>query len=549
MKKNILIFLILFFAICVFAWTYFNRNKNVPITLPTPTEKSFTESPLISKKISELGLKATEFSTYMILSPENNYIVFGGIEPKGFTNYMYLGDVKTGEIRELEGNPIGTWTREDMLITASEEGLHIYNPKDGTQRLIKTDPNVYTGSVSPNGKWFAFNSQTGVQLLDISAGTITKLSDKKYDGAYAWFSDSKRILGYKENPLDDIGEAGKGRLLAIWNTETKSADTNLGIDMPSSSLRFTEWVVEDHIARVNAGYDDGSFDYLVDLDRKFVTDLGETSGMLMNGVRVDPKLNMIALVGMEYKEGNTQSKNIATLYNKDGKVTQRYEYKDKLVRQSVQIINDHQLLYLRKDEGNTSQTDVVLFDFDNLNEKVLYHSNTNTSTLLLSKDKKTFILATKDTIVAKDLLSSEEASVPPQSPKITTGNVTFKDPGSLPFKYIGDQEWPPQVSVLSNLYTCKVAPLVQSKTVKRTINGKEYCIKSQSEGAAGSTYTTYQYTTARSGKTIVIDFVLRYIQCGNYDEPNMTECKTELASSEQIIDTIIDRLTESIIIN
>ena len=54
-----------------------------------------------------------------------------------------------------------------------------------------------------------------------------------------------------------------------------------------------------------------------------------------------------------------------------------------------------------------------------------------------------------------------------------------------------------------------------------------YCVESLSEGAAGSTYTSYTYTTLKKGNLVKVNFTLRFPQCDNYDDPQKSECKQE----------------------
>jgi hypothetical protein len=79
--------------------------------------------------------------------------------------------------------------------------------------------------------------------------------------------------------------------------------------------------------------------------------------------------------------------------------------------------------------------------------------------------------------------------------------------------------------------------------MKATINGHEYCVTQASEGAAGSTYTTYTYTWAQGAQTGKLSFVLQKVQCANYDEPQKTACKSEQAAFD--IGPIVDAIAQS----
>lgn len=118
---------------------------------------------------------------------------------------------------------------------------------------------------------------------------------------------------------------------------------------------------------------------------------------------------------------------------------------------------------------------------------------------------------------------------------------------TLNTKYITSQNpWPPEVFFSDGNLECNVggsAVLGGGITVKKVIDGKNYCVITASEGAAGSTYTTYTYSTIIDGKLATTNFVLKFVQCENYDDPQKTECKNEQASFD------IDKLANAIIMN
>ncbi len=65
---------------------------------------------------------------------------------------------------------------------------------------------------------------------------------------------------------------------------------------------------------------------------------------------------------------------------------------------------------------------------------------------------------------------------------------------------------------------------------KKEINNQKYCISASSEGAAGSVYTQYAYTTVIGSNVYLINFVARYPNCDNYPEEENNECKIERES-------------------
>jgi len=49
-----------------------------------------------------------------------------------------------------------------------------------------------------------------------------------------------------------------------------------------------------------------------------------------------------------------------------------------------------------------------------------------------------------------------------------------------------------------------------------TINGVSFCLQENSEGAVGTSYITYNYTTVREKECFVVSFVVGYPNCSNY---------------------------------
>ena len=125
-------------------------------------------------------------------------------------------------------------------------------------------------------------------------------------------------------------------------------------------------------------------------------------------------------------------------------------------------------------------------------------------------------------------------------------------------EYIGSQNWkviivneeekyPPKFKITEGQIDCKITSsesALLSRTVKRKIDGRIYCIESASEGAAGTIYTQYAYSTLKSGNLITVSCVIRYPQCINYSEPYRTECANERETFD--LDKIIGHIVKNL---
>lgn len=124
--------------------------------------------------------------------------------------------------------------------------------------------------------------------------------------------------------------------------------------------------------------------------------------------------------------------------------------------------------------------------------------------------------------------------------------------------YIGSQDWevmivneeekyPPKFKIIEGQIDCKITSFesgLLSRTVKRRIDGRIYCIESSSEGAAGTIYTQYAYSTIKSGSLIMMSCVIRSPQCINYSEPYRTECANERERFD--LDKIIGHIVKNL---
>ncbi len=130
----------------------------------------------------------------------------------------------------------------------------------------------------------------------------------------------------------------------------------------------------------------------------------------------------------------------------------------------------------------------------------------------------------------------------------TNAGISFAYPETLGTKYISTQNWPPQITIGNAPFSCTPAGSVNAvagKTEKKIVDGHTYCVTTETEGAAGSTYSQYAYLTDKAGKTLILTFTIRATQCANYDDPQKTECEKERqafspdALANQIMQTVV----------
>ena len=137
----------------------------------------------------------------------------------------------------------------------------------------------------------------------------------------------------------------------------------------------------------------------------------------------------------------------------------------------------------------------------------------------------------------------------------TKTGISFQYPETLPTEYIHVVDWPPQMAVINEPFVCTEGGseiMTAGQTLKQVINGRNYCVTKESEGAAGSIYTQYAYAILadlnnlpqEGNATVIFTFSLRMVQCANYDDPQKIACETERASFN--IDPIVDQIVRSL---
>ncbi|MFA6896641.1 MAG: hypothetical protein WC242_05595 [Candidatus Paceibacterota bacterium] len=132
---------------------------------------------------------------------------------------------------------------------------------------------------------------------------------------------------------------------------------------------------------------------------------------------------------------------------------------------------------------------------------------------------------------------------------ITNDNgITYQYPKELLAKYISVAGWPPTIKVESGNFSCVETPQEKSSmleiTSQRLVDNRIYCVNVKNEGATGSVYSSYVYTTPLRGKLVLVSFVLRYPNCVNYDEEQSRACTSEREAFD--LDATVDRIVQTI---
>jgi len=125
--------------------------------------------------------------------------------------------------------------------------------------------------------------------------------------------------------------------------------------------------------------------------------------------------------------------------------------------------------------------------------------------------------------------------------------ISFDYQESLDTEFVRTESWPPKITVASKPFICDEANAGVGrfgKIEKRVIGDNTYCVSEGSDGAAGTTYTSYNYSFLKYSRIVIFDFTLSYPACDNFDEPMRSNCKDERASFD--VDSIVEQMAKSV---
>ncbi|MFA7245216.1 MAG: hypothetical protein WC070_03505 [Candidatus Magasanikbacteria bacterium] len=125
--------------------------------------------------------------------------------------------------------------------------------------------------------------------------------------------------------------------------------------------------------------------------------------------------------------------------------------------------------------------------------------------------------------------------------EVNKNNLIYQVPKEIGgFNFVKLNDFPTEVKLLDEKFSCE-----EEGDTKKIINSTTYCVNVFSEGAAGSIFDTYNYTTSFSdNKVLEIVFTVIFPQCMNYDGLRAEDCIQE--EKDFNIDYLIGRVAKSV---
>ncbi|MGI6348223.1 MAG: hypothetical protein ACOXZ1_03475 [Patescibacteria group bacterium] len=195
---------------------------------------------------------------------------------------------------------------------------------------------------------------------------------------------------------------------------------------------------------------------------------------------------------------------------------------------------------IKNSDGDYYRLQAPSDDKNNVVNKIRMGQKIEISGELINEESE--IYTTLGTIKVEGVkhLYTEEGNIESNLPdSFKASYISFQNYGSNVFKV---EEYPKLESWVENSeIECDETPLESSlplRISKRQVNGQKYCIGASSEGAVGSVYTQYAYTTVIEGNVYLVQFVARYPNCSNYPDKERGECEAERKNFN--LDNLVD---------
>ncbi len=251
-----------------------------------PKAKSLFE---VGKAVYAADLGFDSFGSSFYWSPDNTGALFEGFkknEEGKYTPSVYYYNFKDQRsIKILQGKLDENFYLDEPIWSADgQEVLLSFN------EIMDKDPTIHLYSIQHekledlliNGRQAEFSTD-GTKILYVGAdeslhiyqrsdGTIQSLPDEMRGHTPLWFSDNRHILFFKDTGKNPHGLDG-AQLYSLCVLDTQEPD-GLKVLGDESVYKNLHWVVQDNVAWIDSGWDDGHYVSLLDINTSAVQELG-----------------------------------------------------------------------------------------------------------------------------------------------------------------------------------------------------------------------------------------------------------------------------------
>lgn len=278
---------------------------NTPEIIPTPTPEEPSNSPIATPEANipspmsmmdigevvyynDLGLSEISNEVYWV--PGKNSVFFQGYtkDAEGKTaSGVYYYDIDKKEIKNILTINGGSdyflsepsWSSDSNEVVfsfldlfARETPAYVYNITQGTLELLPFSP--YGAEFSPDGSKIIYNDRDkNLWVYTRSTKSSQALGTSIKGHSPIWFSDNRHILFFNatgKNPHNLDG----ADLYTICIFDTLDMQITRIIE-EEAVYQSVHWLIQDRLAWIESGWDDGHFANILDLSDNSIEDLGE----------------------------------------------------------------------------------------------------------------------------------------------------------------------------------------------------------------------------------------------------------------------------------
>lgn len=322
---------------------------------------------MLEKDFAQYNIQINKSTSHLCWSPDNRYILFEGYKEesltpsskdKSYKNFIVLIDFDKKEmvnIRQgyLMGNP--DWSQKNQKVVFNSEGIYIYDLKN--RQLSQVSKEGYMPLFSPDEAKIAYSSKSGIRVYHLDNKQDESITQKEDDIASAWFSDNRRLFCFRNNGTKLTDGAGYEQTLSIIDTQGAKKYTDV-FPKDKGKFRWSDWLEQDKILHLAAGWDDGYYDYIINFKNNTMSLMGEMEaaayGTSSIGINKDGQIVVC-------------KNDLITLYDKNLKKLKEYRIKEdrdngnRKLNMYHQFLPDGRIMVWHKDMEN-SRGAVILVD-------------------------------------------------------------------------------------------------------------------------------------------------------------------------------------------
>ena len=226
-----------------------------------------------------IGLPFDTYNGDVRISQDGRYMGVEGFSTTGESAYesvFGIIDLARKEVVMTGAGDIVSRNRAPLFFignSATDETSRVSIKDQSLARVLDTF--AYKIGFSPSGEHVFFDTFIGPRIVRLGDEAIVYRTADRH-AFELWHPDGIRVFGFYATGRD-LGDGAREYKLAWFDTETNEW-TDIALPIQMSVFKGAVWIEEGKLIWLTAGFDDGSFEYVLDLERGTPTFIKETSG-------------------------------------------------------------------------------------------------------------------------------------------------------------------------------------------------------------------------------------------------------------------------------